>query len=247
MPPFLETVVTKIHPGGLEHVPNLLADRIHAFLPRLPAIEFGALIPKGNHITIIIAGRRVTVADMETFLQLPQVEPFLPRDRGVEHYYKGAFPVGPARRPFGDRYVTIGDAAGLVRPFKGKGITSAALTGVRAAHTILDLGVSEEAFRRYYAACADITRDLWYGRGIRILARLLSKGLGLDPILNQARRDPALQRALYLCVSAQDTYRNIVHTTLRPRLLARCISSLAGSFGTQVLPRRSRLPWSGKQ
>lgn len=242
MPPFLETVVTKIHPGGLEHIPALLEDRIHAFLPRLPAIEFGALIPKGNHITIIIAGRRVTVSDMEAFLQVPQIERLLPRDRAVEHYYKGAFPVGPAGGPFGERYVTIGDAAGLVRPFKGKGITSAVLTGIRAASTILNIGVSEEAFRRYYAACADITQDFWYGRGIRYLARLLSKGLSLDPIIQHARRDPILQRALYLCVSAQDTYVNIVRSTLRPRVLAGCVCSMIRFLGSRALPGRSRLP-----
>jgi flavin-dependent dehydrogenase len=241
MPPFLETVVTKIHPAGLEPIPGLLEDRIHAFLPRLPAIEFGALIPKGNHITIIIAGRRVTVSDMQAFLQLPQVVRLLPRDKAVESYYKGAFPVGPARGPFGDRYVTIGDAAGLVRPFKGKGITSATLTGIRAASTILRLGVSEQAFRQYYAACADITQDLWYGRAIRHLARLVSKRLSLDPILQQARRDADLQRALYLCVSAQDTYRNIVRNSLRLRLLGGSIARLALSLPAQMLRRPSRL------
>ena len=242
MPPFLETVVTKIHPSGLEHIPALLEDRIHAFLPRLSAVEFGALIPKGNHITIIIAGRRVTVSDMEAFLRLPQVERLLPRDKAVEHYYKGAFPVGLARGPFGDRYVTIGDAAGLVRPFKGKGITSAAQTGIRAASTILDLGVSEQVFRHYYAACAEITHDIWYGRAIRFLARLVSKRLSLDPILQQARRDADLQRALYLCVSAQDTYRNIVHKSPRLRLLTGCIARLAGSLPSHMLRRSPRLP-----
>jgi flavin-dependent dehydrogenase len=242
MPPFLETVVTKIHPAGLDHIPGLLENRIHAFLPRLPAVEFGALIPKGNHITIIIAGRRVSVSDMEAFLQLPQVVRLLPRDKAVESYYKGSFPVGPARGPFGGRYVTIGDAAGLVRPFKGKGITSATLTGIRAASTILDLGVSEQALRHYYAACADITQDLWYGRAIRLLARVVSKRLSLDPILQQARRDADLQRALYLCVSAQDTYRNIVHNSLRLRLLAGCISRLAGALPALMLRRPSRLP-----
>ncbi len=242
LPPFLETVVTKIHPAGLEHIPGLLDDRIHAFLPHLSAVEFGALIPKGNHITIIIAGRRVTVSDMEAFLRLPQVERLLPRDKPVERYYKGAFPVGLARGPYGERYVTIGDAAGLVRPFKGKGITSAAQTGIRAASTILALGVSEQAFRHYYAGCAEITHDIWYGRAIRFLARLVSKGLSLDPILQQARRDPDLRRALYLCVSAQDTYRNIVHSSLRLRLLTGCITRLAGFLSTRILRRPSRLP-----
>ncbi len=244
MPPFLETVVTKIHPAGLERVPVLLDDRIHAFLPKLAAIEFGALIPKGNHITIIIAGHRVGVPDMEAFLDLPMVRRLLPNDRAIEHYFKGAFPVGPAGGPFGNRYVTIGDAAGLVRPFKGKGITSAALTGIRAARTIMNLGVSGEAFRHYYAECADITRDLWYGRAIRHLARLASKSLGLDPILQQAERDPVLRRALYLCVSAQDTYRNIIRASLRPSVVTGCLGSVARFIGSQRFKRTSPNPRS---
>ncbi len=65
MPPTLDTIVTRIHPGGLEHIPALLGDRIHAFLPSLSPIEFGAIIPKGNHITIIVAGRGVGVAEMQ--------------------------------------------------------------------------------------------------------------------------------------------------------------------------------------
>ena len=31
-------------------------NRIHAFLPTSPRIEFGAITPKGNHLTINIAG-----------------------------------------------------------------------------------------------------------------------------------------------------------------------------------------------
>ncbi len=238
MPPILDTIVTRIHPGGLEHIPTLLGDRIHAFLPGLSPIEFGAIIPKGNHITIIVAGRGVGVADMQAFLHLPFVRRLLPQDREIEQCFKGEFPVGLARGPFGDRYVTIGDTAGLVRPFKGKGITSAALSGIRAACTILDVGISEKAFQHYYAACADITQDLWYGRTMRTLANLVSKHLFLDPILQQAHRDPTLRQALYLCVSAQDTYRNIVGRILRPGLLLGCLGSMAGFLASRAIPRR---------
>ncbi|MBI4841065.1 MAG: hypothetical protein HY803_08325, partial [candidate division NC10 bacterium] len=75
---------------------------------------------------------------------------------------------------------------------------------------------------------------------IRHLARLTSKRLSLDPILQQAQRDPTLRRALYLCVSAQDTYRNIVHGSFRPRLLAGCLGSLAGWLGSRAVSPRSR-------
>jgi len=149
-PPCLETVVTKIHPSGLDPIPGLLGDNIHVFLPPFRPVEFGALVPKGNHIAIIIAGRRMTTQDMQVFLELPQIRELLPDHYEVEDYFKGSFPIGPAKRSFGDRYVIIGDAAGLVRPFKGKGIYSAILTGIRAARTILEGGLSREAFEGFY-------------------------------------------------------------------------------------------------
>lgn len=214
-PAALETLVAKVHPAGLEFIPGLLGDRIHAFLPRLGGIAFGALVPKGNHITAIVAGRRLGLGHMRAFLESPPVQRLLPRLPPIEHHFKGTFPLGPARGGFGDRYVLIGDAAGLVRPFKGKGINSAILTGVRAASTCLDLGISADAFADFFEGCADLTGDLWYGRLARALALALSKGGALDPLLALARENPAVRRALYLCVSGEDTYRNIARGALR--------------------------------
>ncbi len=54
-PPSLGSVVTKYHPG--EACMSNFGDRIHAFLPATPRIEFGAVTPKGNHLTINIAGK----------------------------------------------------------------------------------------------------------------------------------------------------------------------------------------------
>lgn len=225
-PPCLETVVTKIHPAGLEPIPGLLEDIIHVFLPSLRPVEFGALVPKGNHITIIIAGRRVRVQEMQAFLQLPQVRKLLPERYEIKDYFKGTFPLGPARRSFGDRYVTVGDAAGLVRPFKGKGIYSAVLTGLRAAKTILEVGISREAFRHFYGECSELTRDVWYGRLVRILTLLLSKHLSFDPLIAMAKQDADVKQALYLAVSGHESYRNILLKYLRPKLVGSFLTSL---------------------
>jgi flavin-dependent dehydrogenase len=67
----------------------------------------------------------------------------------------------------------VGDAAGLVRAFKGKGVTSAIQTGVRAAETILHHGISAAAFQSYRAANRDILADLPYGRAMCPLRRRL--------------------------------------------------------------------------
>jgi len=53
----------------------------------------------------------------------------------------------------------VGDAAGMVRPFKGKSVNSGFLTGIRAANTIMKVGISQKAFEAYYRSCRDVTYD----------------------------------------------------------------------------------------
>ena len=114
--PSLTSVVTKYHPG--QDGMAAFGDRIHAFLPGTPGIEFGAVIPKGNHLTITVAGAAADAHRMDTFLHLPMVRHVLPClenagqfDTGDLSYFKGHFPRGLGRRIAGDRFVVVGDAA----------------------------------------------------------------------------------------------------------------------------------------
>ncbi len=209
-PVSLETLACKIHPAGMEFIESLLEDCIHVYLPKQSHIDFGALIPKGNHIVVIIAGARVNVRDMEQFLALPEVKPLLPKEAPVEGFYKGAFPLGPARGLYGDRYVVIGDAAGLVRPFKGKGINSALEGGRACAAAILAQGFSREAFAGFVRSQRHLTGDVWYGRFVRRLVMLTSKRGLLEPLIKQAEGNGAMCRALFDCISGRTSYRNVV-------------------------------------
>jgi flavin-dependent dehydrogenase len=110
----------------------------------------------------------------------------------------------------------VGDAAGLVRTFKGKGITTAVLTGIRAAETILRYGISEPIFHhRYRPANRDIVQDLPYGRGMRLLTIFISRYGLLDPVLRAARNAPGLRAALFDAVSAHASYRGVLEKALR--------------------------------
>ncbi len=231
-PDALCSVVTKYHPG-----PDGMAafgPYIHAFLPPDPRIEFGGVTPKGNHLTINIAGRNVDVPSMQAFLNFPEVQAVLPNfekagtiDPKDLRFFKGRFPCSLARRYYGDRYVMIGDAAGLVRAFKGKGVTSAILTGIRAAHTILEAGVSFKAFDNHYrSANQDIIRDLPYGRGMRLLTIYLARYGLLDPVIRAAQKDPLLQSALFDAVSAHAMYSEVLARTLHPRTILAILGQL---------------------
>jgi flavin-dependent dehydrogenase len=230
-PPLLETLVTKHHPlgEGSGDIPDLLGNFIHVFLPPLPRIEFGALIPKGDHVTAIIAGSAARTDDMTAFLALPAVRRLADIPPDPVHYYRGRFPVGLARGYYGDRYVTVGDAAGLVRPFKGKGITSAVVTGGLAAAAMLDAGISAAALREFARGCAEITGDLWYGRLVRGLAWITGHWFAVDPLVRQAHADAALRDVLFDCVSGRDTYRRIVLRRGNPALALRLALALTPS------------------
>jgi flavin-dependent dehydrogenase len=225
-PDALASIVTRFHPG-----PEGLAafgSRIHAFLSNSPGIEFGAITPKDDHVTINIAGAAVTDEQMAAFLGRPEVKAVLPSasrpgtlDPSDFEAFKGRFPCSLARRYYGDRYVLVGDAAGLVRAFKGKGVTSAVMTGIRAAETIFHAGVSESAFKEQYArANRDITGDLIYGQSMRQLVRVSTR-LGLiDPVLRAAHHSPALREALFGAVSGHLPYREVYRDMLRPDSVA---------------------------
>lgn len=227
-PVSLETMACKIHPAGLDFIPELLGDSIHVFLPQRSTVDFGALIPKGNHIVVIIAGADVGVGDMTGFLALPDVARLLPDGAAVDGFYKGAFPLGPARGLYGDSYVVIGDAAGMVRPFKGKGINSAIDSGRRCAEAILTHGFSRDAFAVFVRSQRHLTGDVWYGRFVRRLVMLTSKRGMLDPVIQHASRYDALCRALFDCISGRTTYREVVlraeHIRWLPAVMWACLA-----------------------
>jgi flavin-dependent dehydrogenase len=217
-----------------DHDREELAGSIHAYLPANSRIEFGAVTPKCDHLTINIAGRTVDAPLMRTFLELPDVRKVLPGEEksndfrgGDVTYYKGRFPRSLARGFYGNRYVMVGDASGLVRAFKGKGATTAMLTGIRAADTIINHGLSFHAFNYHYRReNQDIIRDLPYGRGMRLLTLAMSN-LGLmGMVLRAARKSPELQSALFGAVSGHMPYRDIISKVIRPKVVWAVLGSV---------------------
>lgn len=224
-PQALASVVTKYHPGdqGME----AFGARIHAFLPRHKRIEFAGVTPKGNHLTINIAGRSVDTALMREFLRSAAMRRVLPNldqagaiDSNDLQCYKGRFPSSLAGKLFGDRYVMVGDSAGLVRAFKGKGITSAVQTGLRAAQTIVRAGISKQAFRQHYLrANEDLVGDIPYGRAMRLAVIVLANVGLFGPILAAGEREPRLREALFEAVSGDASYAQVWRKGLSPQSL----------------------------
>lgn len=243
-PDALSSIVTKYHPR--EESMAKFGSCIHAFLPRHPQIEFGGITPKGNHLTINIAGKSVDSHLMNVFLEMPHIRRVLPdfslaeeRELGNLQFFKGRFPCSLAKRYYGDRYVLIGDAAGLVRAFKGKGVTSAVLTGIRAAEIMLHHGIAAPSFSYYYdKANQDILRDFPYGRMMRFLTIFMSRLRLFDPVIRAARRSDALRNALLDAVSAHDTYRNVLLNVMKPHSISAVLLEMAKLY--LALPGKAR-------
>ena len=174
---------------------------------------------------------------MDAFLKNPTVQavvPFAENDLPSKNphllYHKGRFPRSLARGFYGDRYVMIGDAAGLVRAFKGKGATTAVMTGIRAADVIMNNGISEQAFDDHYrTANRDIIDDLPYGKFMRLVTISISRLGLLDMVLRAAKRSPDLRSALYEAVSGHGTYREIIGKSLRPNTVRAVLRAMFSS------------------
>jgi flavin-dependent dehydrogenase len=144
-----------------------------------------------------------------------------------------------ARNYYGDRYILVGDAAGLVRAFKGKGVTSAVQTGMRAADVLLHKGISAQAFHAYDQANHDILEDMPYSQGMRYLTILSSRFGLMDVAIRAAENNPGLRRAFFDAVSAHSSYKEVVGHILSPAALRSILQAFffpAAGQADRILP-----------
>jgi flavin-dependent dehydrogenase len=220
---FLKTIITKFHPER-RFIKKKLGSIIYAVLfpPSIPNIEFAAIAPKGDHVVVNIAGKRVTSEDMDALMDLPEVRRLLPDfNKEFLDYYSGKFPICPAKNPYGDRYILVGDATGWIRPFKGKGVNTAIFTGVKAAENISRHGISRKALENYASNCKELMDDYIYGLVVRYMTKLACRTSMFKALLLIAQIDPQMYEAFYNAASGQDSYKNIIRSTMSKRLTKR--------------------------
>ncbi|MBI5419143.1 MAG: NAD(P)/FAD-dependent oxidoreductase [Deltaproteobacteria bacterium] len=219
---FIQTYVAKIHvePSFIE---KKLGDIIYAYLfpPGIPNLEFGAITPKGDHIIVNVAGADAAVEDIFAFLSTDVVRDHLPPvSLDEQEVYRGKFPGAPSRGAVGDLYLTVGDATGWLRPFKGKGINMAIETGILAADTLVECGISLASFRRYEERTRLLREDYLYGTWMRNLCKVGEVMGTLGTVLSMAKVDQGIHDALFNAVSGHDSFRNIFRRYARPAVLA---------------------------
>ncbi len=213
---------------GQEVVERCLGSAMHVFLLHIPRLEFAALIPKGDYVTMCLLGRDIDDKLVRSFVDSPEVRGCRPAGWELPSDFCHCGPkinIRTAVEPFTDRIVFIGDS-GTTRLYKD-GIGGAYRTAKAAATTAVFEGISSESFRRHYwPVCKAIERDNRIGKIIFTITRQIQKNPhDRRGILRMVSREQADGHAKHMSSVLWDTftgsapYSDIFLRTLTPGFL----------------------------
>ena len=170
-----KTFICEFHLGR-KVIRETFGPSMHVFLLDIPRLEFAALIPKGDYVTLCLLGDDIDEALIDRFFSAREVRERFPGGvipGHVCHCYP-RINIRAAKPVYGDRLVFIGDS-GTTRLFKD-GIGAAYRTSKAAAKTAIFHGVGAEDFKNYYAPlCRKISNDNRVGKFVFSCATLVQK------------------------------------------------------------------------
>jgi len=235
---------------GQETVEKYLGSSMHVFLLNIPRLEFAAIIPKGDHVTVCLLGREIDKSLVQFFLDSPEVKKCFPPNWRVPKNFCHCSPrinVQGAVQPFADRIVFIGDC-GMTRLYKD-GVGAAYRTAKAAAKTAIFQGVSAEDFRQHYRpVCQGIGTDNKIGKMIFSVTRLTQKiRLANRGILRMVYREQQneggrwrMSIVLWDIFTGSAPYREVFLRTLNPSFLVRLLWDTAVGIRPLSTSRRQK-------
>jgi flavin-dependent dehydrogenase len=223
--------------AGREHIQNVLGDSMHVFLLDQPGLEFAALVPKGDYVTMAMLGEDIDQDLIGSFLESPEVKRAFPVDNipGVCSCAPLINMKGP-KRPYGDRVVLIGDM-GVTRLYKD-GIGAAFRTSKAAAEAAIIHGISEDVFEeRYLPICRQIARDNRYGRVIFAFMGVFRKSrfarrvvLRMTSAEQKRTRGRRMSEILWNMFTGSAPYREVFAVALHPAFVLRLLWNALASL-----------------
>lgn len=242
LPGTSRTFISEFRPDP-GHIQESFGDSMHVFLLDIPRLEFAALIPKGEYLTMAMLGEDIDRELIARFLDSSEVAHVLGRARppGVCTCSPLINVQGPAR-PYGDRVVLVGDM-GVTRLYKD-GIGAAFRTSKAAAEAALIHGVSFEALERHYMpACRAIAVDNTYGRIIFAFTDIFRKSrFARRVVLEMTAREQSgrggkhMSHVLWNMFTGSTPYREVFFRAIHPGF----VFGLLRSFAVCVLSRSRR-------
>lgn len=203
---------------------------MHVFLLNIPHIKFGALIPKGSHITMVLLGEEINSGTIDSFLKSKEVQKCFPPNTDIEKIIScRCYPsinVKGAKQSFADRVVLIGDSS-TSKLYKD-GIGAAYLTARAAANTVIFHGISESHFKKYFnPICNYLKNDNRVGRFIFSITSIIQKSVILKSAMlrivikeqgkSRSKRD--LSSMFWDTFTGSAPYRDIFLRFFYPRVI----------------------------
>jgi flavin-dependent dehydrogenase len=228
-PAVVKTYITELA-FGAETVRLLFGSAMHVFLLNLPRLDFAALIPKGDFVTLCLLGSRIDQALIRSFFEHPEVQRcFPPGWRAPQNACRCSpkMSIGKARYPFSDRVVLVGDCAAS-RLYKD-GIGAAFRTSKAAARTAVFSGISAGDFAGgYLPEHRKISRDNLYGKFIFGVIHLVkhvnfSSRVVIEALIAEIGKSADRQHmstVLWDMFTGSAAYKAIFYRTLRPGFIA---------------------------
>ncbi|MEJ2547336.1 MAG: hypothetical protein P8125_05905 [Gemmatimonadota bacterium] len=219
---------------GQEGVHEIMGNAMHVFLLSIPRLEFAALIPKGEFVTMVMLGDELDQELVHAFLNDPTVRRCFPTDeKPVVCSCSPLINMGATKRPYGDRVVMIGDS-GVTRLYKD-GIGAAYRTAKAAATTAVFQGVSAESFEEnYWPACKAISSDNAIGKVIFGVTTLFKHSkisrraiLRMTSLEQEQEKTPHMSSVLWNMFTGSAPYKAIFASTLHPGFIGSLVWNLA--------------------
>lgn len=216
---------------GADEIEKHLGSSMHVFLLDLPRVQFAAIIPKDDYVTVCLLGENIDKGLVTSFLEAPQVKRCMPPEWHSEEVSCFCSPqmyAGQASHPFADRMVFVGDC-GVSRLYKD-GIGAAYKAAKAAASTAIFEGISAADFERHYLpVCRRLSRDNAIGGLVFMVTKQIQRrGFARRAVLHmteaeQARqgRERRLSTVLWDTFTGSASYREIFLRTLDPRFWVR--------------------------
>lgn len=235
-------------PLGADEVNDRFGNSMHVFLLKLDGVDFAALIPKGEFLTMCLIGEGIDSQKVDSFMEHPSVKQCLPNGKSIASgacHCSPKISLGEATKPFGDRVVMIGDC-GISRLNKD-GMGSAYRTAKAAATTAIFEGISSSDFQKHYwPICKGISRDNQLGKiiftTVNVMKRAQFSVRGALRMCQKEQPKPGRQKRMSVVFwdmfTGSAPYREVFMRTLHPLFLGRFIWEIGLAFWPATIGNR---------
>lgn len=245
-PKFIEPETTRTHICEFKMdssvIDQYFGNSMHVFLLNLPNIKFGALIPKGEYVTMVLLGNNIDKKVVTAFLDSAPVKNCFPPEVNLHDIMPcQCYPsinVKGAKSAIADRILLLGDSASS-KLYKN-GIGAAYIAAKAAAKTVIFNGISEKELRKnFLPVCNSLDRDNAIGKLIFIVTTviqrspILKRGVLKMVVAEQKKSEEKriMSSVLWDTFTGSASYASILQRTFLPLFIINLIRhSFTGMF-----------------